>query len=393
MVRVGVVVGSLLVALLVAVALIVFNPGWLLGTSLPNSADRGTQTRPPAGADRDPLAGIERAINTHDAAAVERLLATGLDPDSADADGEILLNKAVLFGTPEIVEIMLEAGADPDAPGKTGLGPLAVAALAGHHEMLERLMQASAVHAASSPPFSAPATPGAQASPYAPPQAAAIVAAALAGPAGLDVEIGSDADRRRLAALPGAEPPNGAPFEATANGGAPAAPAASPSAPAPADAAVPPDGTASASTLPASWIFAAQRRLGELGYYKGAVDGIAGSQTAGAIMAYQAVAGLPQDGLLDRELLARIGARLEPEQDPPVRHGDSRAVPTDDRAATPGPQSRRDPIQAGLDRKLDDDSRSEAMIAHCRRNPYALVYDEATKRPVSCRDLIAPAVR
>ena len=50
-----------------------------------------------------------------------------------------------------------------------------------------------------------------------------------------------------------------------------------------------------------------QRRLGELGYYHGVVDGIMGPQTRAAIAAFESTHSLVVDGTISTRLLARMG--------------------------------------------------------------------------------------
>lgn len=50
-----------------------------------------------------------------------------------------------------------------------------------------------------------------------------------------------------------------------------------------------------------------QRRLGDLGYYHGIVDGIMGPQTRAAIAAYEDTHNLVADGTISQRLLARMG--------------------------------------------------------------------------------------
>jgi peptidoglycan hydrolase-like protein with peptidoglycan-binding domain len=50
-----------------------------------------------------------------------------------------------------------------------------------------------------------------------------------------------------------------------------------------------------------------QRRLGELGYYHGIVDGIMGPQTRTAVAAYESTHNLVVDGTISQRLLARMG--------------------------------------------------------------------------------------
>jgi hypothetical protein len=57
----------------------------------------------------------------------------------------------------------------------------------------------------------------------------------------------------------------------------------------------------------ASMVVAVQRRLGQLGYYHGAVDGVIGPQTRGAIAAFESRNGLAVDGTISRPLLDSLG--------------------------------------------------------------------------------------
>ena len=57
----------------------------------------------------------------------------------------------------------------------------------------------------------------------------------------------------------------------------------------------------------ASMVAAVQRRLGQLGYYHGLVDGVIGPQTRGAIAAFESRNGLFVDGRINRPLLNRLG--------------------------------------------------------------------------------------
>jgi Putative peptidoglycan binding domain len=56
-----------------------------------------------------------------------------------------------------------------------------------------------------------------------------------------------------------------------------------------------------------STVAAVQRRLGQLGYYHGVVDGVIGPQTRGAIAAFESRNGLLVDGRINRPLLNRLG--------------------------------------------------------------------------------------
>ena len=57
----------------------------------------------------------------------------------------------------------------------------------------------------------------------------------------------------------------------------------------------------------ASMVASVQRRLGQLGYYHGVVDGVIGPQTRGAIAAFESRNGLSVDGTISRPLLDSLG--------------------------------------------------------------------------------------
>jgi Putative peptidoglycan binding domain len=57
----------------------------------------------------------------------------------------------------------------------------------------------------------------------------------------------------------------------------------------------------------ASTVAAVQRRLGQLGYYHGVVDGVIGPQTRGAIAAFESRNGMAVDGTISRPLLDTLG--------------------------------------------------------------------------------------
>lgn len=54
-------------------------------------------------------------------------------------------------------------------------------------------------------------------------------------------------------------------------------------------------------------VAAVQRRLGEIGYYHGVVDGIMGPQTRAAIAAFEGTHGMIVDGMITTRLLNRMG--------------------------------------------------------------------------------------
>ena len=54
-------------------------------------------------------------------------------------------------------------------------------------------------------------------------------------------------------------------------------------------------------------VAAVQRRLGQLGYYHGVVDGVVGPRTRNAIAAFESRNGLVVDGTISRPLLDSLG--------------------------------------------------------------------------------------
>lgn len=56
-----------------------------------------------------------------------------------------------------------------------------------------------------------------------------------------------------------------------------------------------------------STVASVQRRLGQLGYYRGVVDGVIGPQTRSAIAAFESRNGMVVDGRIDRPLLDSLG--------------------------------------------------------------------------------------
>ena len=57
----------------------------------------------------------------------------------------------------------------------------------------------------------------------------------------------------------------------------------------------------------ASLVAAVQRRLGQLGYYRGVVDGVVGPRTRAAIASFESRNGLAVDGRISRPLLDTLG--------------------------------------------------------------------------------------
>lgn len=402
----------LLSAFLAAGAAAVWYGGWPPAQRILNAASAPSSADTPGRQEVVEGAGV--AIRVHDLAAVQQYLAEGGDPNGADSDGEVLLNKAVLHGTPEILEALLAAGANPDRPGKNGLGPLAIAALAGRQAMLERLMQANAGPAATeavaadaqpAPAAHAPAVEDEDtALPPAGPGSSSPTLAALArdeAPQAL-LPIEAYASMVGLAINPIARPQTSAPVAAAPVVGA----AEAVQQPVPSATAQSPIAAKAGSDVPQSWASAAQRRLGQLGYYRGPVTGFAGPLTADAVKRYQAVAGIPQDGIVSADLLRRIGATVDALTTPdpaPAPAAAATPAPAAATAAATSPAQEGAPGQAigqglqqvrnALGEEFNSATRLDALRQHCQANTNAWVYDEATGRSMFCRDVLGSPPR
>jgi peptidoglycan hydrolase-like protein with peptidoglycan-binding domain len=409
--RFAVIAVLLLVALLAAGAAAAWREGWLPGFA---SLETGGAYAEPAGSK-----GIERAaaaIGDRNIAAVRQYLAAGGDPNATDAAGEILLNRAVLHGSPEIVEALLAAGADPDKPGRNGLSPLTIAALAGRQTMLERLMQANAAGSEEALAASAmdPGSGGASTSSPGGSGAGSPVLASLVGDGEPQPVLPTEpyATMAGLVINPMARPLPGSPPAASPAAGAAATPQPVPQAgtalPAPAA-----SGASAAGAPPTPWVTAAQKRLSQLGYYKGPITGFAGSLTAEAVKRYQAVAGLPQDGIVTADLLRRIGATVEAPAAPALASAESApssspsvapapspaAAAASARAAVaePGPAQAAGPglqqVRNALGQEFNSAARPDALRQHCQANANTWVYDEAIGRSLFCRDVLGAPPR
>lgn len=449
--RFAVVAVLLLAAVMAAGAATLWYGGWVPDLRVPEAAPAPSAAQPPG--QLDPVARAALAIPAHDVAAVRQYLAAGGDPDGADAEGEILLNKAVLHGTPEIVDVLLAAGADPNLPGKNGLGPLAIAALAGRHAMLDRLMQANASAATAGAvggaeqPLAAQASRASTAAPgsaaAAPPPAshgqqpenprtATGVAAAASTLASLNGDGSASLTGDGSASLTGdgsaqpllpaepyvtmaglsvnpiSRPVAGAPVVAQPAGSL--SEPASEASPATASAQAPTAAGPTAGDAPQAWVSAAQRRLGQLGYYRGPITGFAGPLTADAVKRYQAVAGIPQDGIVSVDLLRRIGATIEAPRPAPAPAAAVVAATAPTPAAPPAPAGTvpETPAQGGqpqagspglqqvrnaLGQEFNSATRPDALRQHCQTNANAWVYDEAIGRSLFCRDVIGSPPR
>lgn len=404
--------------------------GWLPDLRFPEAASAPSPAQ--SAEQLQPVEQAALAIRSHDVGAVRQYLAAGGDPDAADGEGEILLNKAVLHGTPEIVDVLLAAGADPNLPGKNELGPLAIAALAGRHAMLERLMQANAAGAAAGAESAAAYAPTAASGgqPDTPDTTGAepslLASVGDDGPAQALLPVEPFASMVGLAINPIARPGAGAAASTSAPAARAAESAASPPSPtagspagASASSAAATTAAAAAGEVPKTWVSAVQRRLGQLGFYQGPITGFAGPLTADAVKRYQAVAGIPQDGIVSVDLLRRIGAIVEAAPATVAIDAGSTAAPATATApaaqpvgASPGVASAAaapvvaaqgapppaesqglQQVRNALGQEFNSATRPEALRQHCQANANAWVYDEAIGRSLFCRDLIGSPPR
>ena len=93
-------------------------------------------------ADQDPP--LIEAVKRQDTEAVNRLLASGADPNVRQSDGATALHWAVHREDTEIVTSLIEVGADVDAVNRLGASALFLAAQGGNASMLLRLLESGA---------------------------------------------------------------------------------------------------------------------------------------------------------------------------------------------------------------------------------------------------------
>lgn len=79
-----------------------------------------------------------------DLAAMDRLLASGADPNAGDANGSTALIHAALQGHLAVVDVLLDRGADVGCTNGAGEKALMLAARAGHSDIVRRLIAAGA---------------------------------------------------------------------------------------------------------------------------------------------------------------------------------------------------------------------------------------------------------
>jgi serine/threonine-protein phosphatase 6 regulatory ankyrin repeat subunit B len=87
---------------------------------------------------------IVRAVKSADVAAVERLIATGSDVNSAQPDGTSALDWAVRANNLVLTNRLIQAGAEVNGATRYGVTPLSLAAGAGSPKILEALLKAGA---------------------------------------------------------------------------------------------------------------------------------------------------------------------------------------------------------------------------------------------------------
>ncbi|MGW4510741.1 ankyrin repeat domain-containing protein [Streptomyces sp. NPDC004393] len=88
--------------------------------------------------------GLFAAVYAGDENAVLRLLRSGTDPESVDADGQTALYLAAVSDAPGIVRLLLAAGADPDRLSAGADAPLCGATCGGHFEVVRALLAGGA---------------------------------------------------------------------------------------------------------------------------------------------------------------------------------------------------------------------------------------------------------
>lgn len=90
------------------------------------------------------IAALETAIQRGDSAAVQDLLADGVNADSRDRYGQTGLMLAAHAGHVEITRTLIAHGASLDITAKYGLSALMLAVVGGHAEVARLLLRAGA---------------------------------------------------------------------------------------------------------------------------------------------------------------------------------------------------------------------------------------------------------
>jgi ankyrin repeat protein len=106
------------------------------------SHSRATAPRPDPQTAIQPGTGLDLAdlVRKGEATALSSQLASGLNPNSLNSQGETLLNLAIRENNLATVEVLLRAGADPNLADGTGRTPLELAAATGNDAIVRALV-------------------------------------------------------------------------------------------------------------------------------------------------------------------------------------------------------------------------------------------------------------
>ena len=100
------------------------------------------RSQPAPGASANPCAALSRAAHDGDLAAVQRLLAGGIDVNGTDAWGRSALHEAAFRGHERVIAGLLRAGADVHAQDVAGRTPLEEALNSGDFDSIQVLQEA-----------------------------------------------------------------------------------------------------------------------------------------------------------------------------------------------------------------------------------------------------------
>ena len=94
---------------------------------------------------QDALSAVLEGLEKHDVTAVRTLIQRGVSPDSADRQGNTLLQIAARSGDLEMVRVLLQAKAKSELRNALGETALMLAAVGGHLEVVRELVQAGSL--------------------------------------------------------------------------------------------------------------------------------------------------------------------------------------------------------------------------------------------------------